>query len=483
MNLKKMIHLVVLFLTVLIVNNPVHVEAGFLKSLHNLQGIRYPEDYKAQIAQSPESIRGDFLLISDQNVLLTDDRYIFWYGKKLPGGVQPAFTNKLCEKYGGVFLAFTRHPMTNKRLTYEQHYEAGNDTVAPYTCEKNDNSVVFSMAMKRGMVLVEIYPPYIEPLKKEELQETDTSVGILALANKKGGMLDVTEISRLDDHTVQRLVPLRSDNKLMYVIDDWNKYMSITIPSFCKAKGGALYKVLNDSELQPFPVTLYESNRVPSGWPDNMLGDYVCKGGSEEFTYKVADLFLTYGNRALPTAKVYFSDIVKEGLLSLPVSGQKIQDISALKTEELHGALPSGTEELLAVEVAQKKTNVFKVVGMQEFTGIYNGASDGGCYQVSVEKVWDPTLPKPRVDLHNYNICNGRIAKSSETKVPEVSAIIDSYVNKVARSAQKLGKSEMEHNGYTIKAQALRDRDQCVVEVKIFEGINLIATREVNGCL
>jgi hypothetical protein len=142
----------------------------------------------------------------------------------------------------------------------------------------------------------------------------------------------------------------------------------------------------------------------------------------------------------------------------------------------------SSDEEKIAIEVATSQSNIFKVIGLSEYAGIYNNKDKSGCDLVTVEKTWDTSFPNPRIDTYNYRICNGVITKASETGLEGLPQNINSFIEKMARIAKKHGKVNADFQGFTVKAQSLRDKDQCLVEVKIFKDINLIETRVVDGC-
>lgn len=163
------------------------------------------------------------------------------------------------------------------------------------------------------------------------------------------------------------------------------------------------------------------------------------------------------------------------------LEGVEFKPLSSQPKAEPQGGQPQSIEEEIAVEVATKKTNVFKMVSTQEYTGIYNGQQDG-CDLVTVRKNWDTTMKNPRVDTLNYRICGKSIAKVSESPVEKLPDGIDTFSQKLATVAQKLGIAEADYQGYTVKARALRDKDQCAVEVKVFKDINLLSSKVVNGC-
>lgn len=139
-------------------------------------------------------------------------------------------------------------------------------------------------------------------------------------------------------------------------------------------------------------------------------------------------------------------------------------------------------EEKIAIEAANRKNNFLKVYGSQEYTGIYNGQDQEECDLVSVTKNWDTSSKNPRIDTYNYRICRGAIVKTSETSPELLPRDINIFIQRIAKVAQKLGKAEGEYQGYTVKAQAMRDKDQCLVEIKILKDINLIEEKIINSC-
>lgn len=205
---------------------------------------------------------------------------------------------------------------------------------------------------------------------------------------------------------------------------------------------------------------------------------YACEG-DRRFVVRSEEEVKYDGGKAYGIPKSYFaSQRGLDGIDYVPLARQeKSETVKAAGSQK-----PITAEEEIALEVANKGTNIFKVLGALEYTGIYNGKDQNGCDFVTVEKNWDTGQKKPRIDSYNYRICNGVIAKTSETGVETLSREIESFIQKIARTAQRIGRAESEYQGYTVKAIALRDKDNCTVEVKIFRDITLISNRVVNGC-
>lgn len=189
---------------------------------------------------------------------------------------------------------------------------------------------------------------------------------------------------------------------------------------------------------------------------------------------------IRYGDRgnAISSVKAFFA--INRGLEEIdyaPISVNTNTQPSSMTSK-----VPVTAEENMAVEVAAKKTNLFKIVGAQEYVGIYNGQDSQKCDMVSVEKNWNVDNKNSRKDTYNYSICSGVIAKFSETGIESLPSGIDTFVQRLAKVAQKIGAANGDYQGYTVKASALRDKDQCEVEVKIFKDINMISNKIINGC-
>jgi hypothetical protein len=110
--------------------------------------------------------------------------------------------------------------------------------------------------------------------------------------------------------------------------------------------------------------------------------------------------------------------------------------------------------------------------------GIYNGRNARGCHLVSVQKRWTIS---GFVDIYNFVICNSVIttAKESPLEMPDVPKEL---IFKAAKSAQRYGISSAGYFDYRIKANALRDRDMCLVEIKVLKGIALMQRKIVDAC-
>lgn len=277
------------------------------------------------------------------------------------------------------------------------------------------------------------------------------------------------------------------------------------VTALCRNNNGKIRFVINRGKFVPDPKGKW--TRIETGEKGRYEGEYVETDALEAFNYaKTASSIrgpvykvnfyacegnnrfivrseeeIKYDNRgnAYGTLKSYFaSQKGLDGLKYVPLS-----HIEKSETPQTVGPqLSTNTEEQIAVEVANKGINIFKVFGAQEYTGIYNGKDQGGCDLVTVEKNWDASAKKPRVDTYNYKICNGVIAKASETDIETLPRGIEVFMQKMARIAQKLGSADGDYQGYTVKAQAVRDKDQCSVEIKVLKDINLVAKKIVNGC-
>ncbi|MFN3479638.1 MAG: hypothetical protein ACK415_04545 [Thermodesulfovibrionales bacterium] len=205
---------------------------------------------------------------------------------------------------------------------------------------------------------------------------------------------------------------------------------------------------------------------------------YACEG-NKRFVVRSEEDIRHGGDKTYGVPKFYFSSQRGlEGIDYVPLARQEKSETSQVAGPQT----PTTMKEQIALEVANKGTNIFKVFGAQEYTGIYNGKDQNNCDLVTVEKNWDTGQRKPRIDSFNYRICNGIIAKTSETGVETLPREMEGFIQKIAKTAQSIGSAEGEYQGYTVKAQALRDRDNCMIEVKIFRDMNLVSDRTVNEC-
>lgn len=474
---------------------------AFIKSLHNLQGIRYPSDFREEISKTPKGITQDFLRINKKAHLINKD-YLLWLDFELPEQVQPSFANEICKKYGGTFYSLRyNHPVTGDRATYDQLASMNAETVGTYVCEDKDKKPVFTMEMRLkssqhfkgtgntrqyGDVLVKINSLDGFDVKEyPDNKEFSEKVGDLDMSTfiSKKGFFDSADISIIDGNTIQRMEPITisaGPGGHLTTKAVWSELLALKVPQYCLIKGGELYKI-HESELMPFARVLLETILPGMGMYPQIKGDYVCMGGKEQFLMKITDVVALY---SIPHAKTYFSKLIPEKVASMPIYGSPGSKVGIAQTasQEEPGLTAGGQDEQLALDVAARKTNVLKVSGVQQYTGLYNGTDSNGCDLVTIEKNWDSTLPKPRIDTSNYRVCNGKISNISDTMVENAPKGIDPFIKLVAKVAQKKGSAEMDYQGYQLKAQALRDKDKCRVEVKILKGINLIEIREIDGC-
>lgn len=272
-------------------------------------------------------------------------------------------------------------------------------------------------------------------------------------------------------------------DKISYGSQDLYQYMQ----ALCiKTKGSARYVIAmtkrNVPKIYMFEVDSLNAFKYIGQGSYSLNSDYVMSFPKEWFVACSGDQNFVVKNTGFGANKQAFfaSNRGLEGIDFTPL--QKGSVLPQVTEQKQVGEPPQNMQEEFAVEVAAKKTNLFKVVGAREYVGIYNGKDNKNCDMVTVKKDWNVERKESRKDTYNYSICEGVIAKSSETPIESLPDGIDAFSQKVARTAQKIGSADADYQGYTIKTRALRDKDQCSVEVKILKDINLISNKVVNGC-
>jgi len=202
---------------------------------------------------------------------------------------------------------------------------------------------------------------------------------------------------------------------------------------------------------------------------------FIACEGNRRFVLRANEITARDGSKDLET---YFAS--NRGLEG--ISYKPLAPSHSIVAREADAYSPSAPENVIALETAMKGSNVVKVQGIHEYVGIYNGKDKENCDLVTVERIWHGDPKKPVSDALNYRICRGRIFQVSRGEFRSLPDEIDAFAIKLAKVAQRLGNADGEFQGYTVKARALRDRDNCSVEVKILQGINLVANRLVNAC-
>ncbi len=139
-------------------------------------------------------------------------------------------------------------------------------------------------------------------------------------------------------------------------------------------------------------------------------------------------------------------------------------------------------QDQIAIETAAKKITLLKTDGNQEYVGLYNNADKDGCNFVSIIKKWDTNVPSPRTDTYNYKVCNGSIAKYSETPADQLPDGIEFQISLLSKITQRTGTAASNYQGYNINGVAVRDKDYCSVEIKVLKDNNLYLYKIVNGC-
>lgn len=306
---------------------------------------------------------------------------------------------------------------------------------------------------------------------------------------KHGKVPPIEKVSFLPDGEIESLDPTAPKRGFFSKLLDLDRPGSIPvflyIATLCKKENGKPRAVIYEKGFREVPISKgYEymvSSMGGKEWyfacesqhPFVVKGIYITKPAGAGVSTSFNSLFIS--NRGLEGIKFI---PLEENISSFSSENQTTVEVE----QKQAGSPPQDIQEKLAVDVAFKKMNLYKVVGLQEYVGLYNGQDDKGCNLVTIIKQEDKKRKRAKEEMYNYRICNGIIVNSSETPFESLPSDIDIFIQKIAKVAQKFGTAEADYQGYLVKANALRDKDQCSVEIKIFKDINLMLYKIVNSC-
>ncbi len=137
----------------------------------------------------------------------------------------------------------------------------------------------------------------------------------------------------------------------------------------------------------------------------------------------------------------------------------------------------SDTDRLLALQTARLKAPSIVQVGSVVYETSYNGESQG-CSLVSVSQKISGRVQA----INNYRVCGENVEYIGESGIPALPKGIESVKRDIARLCQRFGQAQLNYEGTVIQCRALRDKDQCLVELTYLQGNKLVGKEEVNGC-
>lgn len=181
---------------------------------------------------------------------------------------------------------------------------------------------------------------------------------------------------------------------------------------------------------------------------------------------------------------IFMSNRGLEGLGYAPLAkkvGRETFQVSPVK--EPHSR-SEGIAQNLALAAASAKAPVTQTIGVQQYTGLYNGTDADGCALVSVVKRWDITMPadRGRTETYNFKVCNGKVVSLGETMPQSLPDEIVSALSGMSKTCQMYGRTQISLEGYQIHCRPLRDESKCKVEITVLRNGRLVEKRIYDGC-
>lgn len=289
----------------------------------------------------------------------------------------------------------------------------------------------------------------------------------------------IEDVTMLPDGEIKSLK--KAERGFFSKLFDTDKQDSIDIfmymNSLCRKVNGKVRLVANQDRLiEVDPFNGYK--HIFAGGYKNTGAEkiwYFACEGHQQFVVR-EDESIIYTNKRQPISSYKAIFAANRGLEGVNYIKKAID----IQTPAVVGLAIS--EEDFAIEVAKKEKNQFKMSGAHEYIGTFNGKDSEKCALVTVRKIMAADSKIPRVDTFQYKICNGSVAKAPETGFQRLPQGIDVFIQKLAKVAQETGNAEGQYQGHDVKANALRDKDKCAVEIKVLKDMNLLSTLTVDGC-
>jgi putative hemolysin len=273
---------------------------------------------------------------------------------------------------------------------------------------------------------------------------------------------------------------------------------------YCQAQGGHLDKdgkpyeewftdFVKKDKLWGYPYDLVNGKAYP------LAGLYACVGGNQPFEMEVKprgfsgnyfyySFVLESGNRVYEgkyglsesseeSSSSYASE--SEGESESTGSSQPAETGSSQEYSTALATLSGGLlTKMLAAKAAALESDFTKQQGAVVYRVYYNGVDGNGCKLASVA-----VDNAGNVTVYNYRVCGNSISDYQDSTLDEsVPEEVVKAEKEVAEKAKDYGKYSMEVNGYRIYGRALRDKDYCLVEVRVLDGIRLVKIDRVRVC-
>lgn len=120
------------------------------------------------------------------------------------------------------------------------------------------------------------------------------------------------------------------------------------------------------------------------------------------------------------------------------------------------------------------------------YEAMYNGKGADGSAMVTVRKFFAPdgTDKKQLLESNDYRVINGQAFKIANGMIADsiVPEEVERLIPGVAKDSQTKGSASAMYQDYLVVGQPLRDKNKCMVEVKIFKNNALVTARQINGC-
>lgn len=173
-----------------------------------------------------------------------------------------------------------------------------------------------------------------------------------------------------------------------------------------------------------------------------------------------------------------------EGLQYAPVAGSGQLSTGSIPKPAIGQA--TGLEAKLANAAAMIRDNTtMRENPMELYDVLYHGDQADGAH-VTVQKFYTPEggHEKQLLTSNDYRVISGKVFAIENDMIANsiVPNEVERLIPGVAKHTQAKGSATAIYQDYMVIGQALRDKDKCKVEVKIFKNHSFVTALEVNGC-
>ncbi len=157
------------------------------------------------------------------------------------------------------------------------------------------------------------------------------------------------------------------------------------------------------------------------------------------------------------------------------------QDYKTYTVQEVVYADKNDPKTAIAQKTADFKAPFMKQIGQIQYVGTYNGIDSSKCDLIAVLEKIDN---QKTVTTHNYRICQNKVITLGTTFPTNTSyPALENAIKSTAKICQQSGSAMSEVDNLTLSCKAIRDKDNCAVEISVLnQSKQLVDKRVLSGC-